>query len=140
MGRKQLGKEAAGLCPEQLCFTLTPQTGIRGCLELRDEGVGSVTAIGDKIGRIKPKGLGRLRRAVKEWSWRGMSRGGVNSSEGHQCWYRLLRNPRELKDVHEGYEAFFISLPSPSPCRDNETETINIMSARGWSASPSKNK
>lgn len=68
-------------------------------------------------GRIKPEVMGRLRRTVKEWSWTGMSRGGVNSSEGHQCWNRLLRNARELRDVHEGYEAFFIPLPPPSPCK-----------------------
>jgi len=33
----------------------------------------------------------------------------------------------------------FPSLP-PVLVRDNETETINMMLARGWSASPSKNK
>lgn len=45
--------------------------------------MGSITAIGDRQGgKDKTRGSGDS----EEWSWRGMSRGGVNGSEGTQSW------------------------------------------------------
>lgn len=64
--------------------------------------MGSITAIGDRQGgKDKTRGSGEAEED-SEWSWRGTSRGGLTAQKGISAGNRLLKNPRELRDVQEG--------------------------------------